>query len=155
MYMRWTKYLCTLPHLVCQRAGLIFEPGDLHTFSHPVVRESDQGIIDPLLHSDFDIQSVWKVADKAMMCIQPYGRLRPSMSEVLKEIMEAISIERGAELAIEGNSDTLSKSSKHSPLHACSPDLGMCKPFVSKGPYISRQTQKAHLLCFYKKGPLV
>ncbi|RWR85881.1 putative LRR receptor-like serine/threonine-protein kinase [Cinnamomum micranthum f. kanehirae] len=90
-----------------------------------------QGIIDPSLRSDFDIQSVWKVAEKAMMCIQPYGRLRPSMSEVLKEIQEAISIERGTELAIEGNSDTLSKSSIHSPLHAGSPDMGMCKPFVS------------------------
>ena len=90
-----------------------------------------QGIIDPSLRSDFDIQSVWKVAEKAMMCIQPYGRLRPSMSEVLKEIQEAISIERGTELAIEGNSDTLSKSSIHSPLHAGSPDLGTCEPFVS------------------------
>ncbi|KAJ8631473.1 hypothetical protein MRB53_024796 [Persea americana] len=90
-----------------------------------------QGIIDPSLRSDFDIQSMWKVAEKAMMCIQPYGRLRPSMSEVLKEIQEAISIERGTELAIEGNSDTLSKSSIHSPLHAGSPDLGTCKPFVS------------------------
>lgn len=61
-----------------------------------------QGIIDPLLQNGFDIQSVWKVADKAMMCVQPYGRSRPSMSEVLKEIQEAISIERGRELSGEG-----------------------------------------------------
>lgn len=65
------------------------------------------------------------------MCIQPYGRLRPSMSEVLKEIQEAISTERGTELAIEGSSDSISRSSMHSPLRTGSQDLGMCEPFVS------------------------
>ncbi|XXG66060.1 hypothetical protein AAC387_Pa05g3611 [Persea americana] len=89
-----------------------------------------QGIIDPALHNGFDIQSVWKVAEKAMMCVQPYGRLRPSMSEVLKEIQEAISIERGRELAEEGNSATIS-SSEQSLNHTGSQDFCSCEPFLT------------------------
>ncbi|KAF3786778.1 putative LRR receptor-like serine/threonine-protein kinase, partial [Nymphaea thermarum] len=53
-----------------------------------------QQIIDPSLRGEFDIQSVWKISEKAMMCVKPHGKFRPTISEVLKEIQEAISIER-------------------------------------------------------------
>ncbi|XP_077239571.1 putative LRR receptor-like serine/threonine-protein kinase At1g67720 [Tasmannia lanceolata] len=90
-----------------------------------------QGIIDPLLHTDFDIQSVWKITEKAMMCVQPYGRMRPSISEVLKEIQEAILIERGGSELGEGNSDTISRTSAHSPINVGSREFPEAEPFVS------------------------
>ena len=72
-----------------------------------------QGIIDPSLRFEYDIQSMWKIAEKALMCAQPHGHLRPSMSEVLKEIQDSILIEREP-LAREGNSDEISGNSVHS-----------------------------------------
>nr|XP_043631888.1 probable LRR receptor-like serine/threonine-protein kinase At1g67720 [Erigeron canadensis] len=73
-----------------------------------------QGIVDPALGDEFDIQSMWKIAEKALMCVQPHANVRPSMSEVIKEIQDAILIERGVE---EGSSEELSHNSFHSSLN--------------------------------------
>ncbi|GMP50534.1 hypothetical protein CsSME_00017114 [Camellia sinensis var. sinensis] len=89
---------------IVQWAKLHIENGDI------------QGIIDPSLHDEYDIQSMWKIAEKALMCVQPHGNTRPSMSEVLKEIQDAISIEKGADVVREGNSDEISRNSMHSSL---------------------------------------
>ncbi|XP_040384734.1 probable LRR receptor-like serine/threonine-protein kinase At1g67720 [Oryza brachyantha] len=59
------------------------ESGDIH------------GIIDQSLDAGYDLQSVWKIAEVATMCVKPKGLMRPSISEVLKEIQDAIAIERG------------------------------------------------------------
>ncbi|KAK1406374.1 hypothetical protein QVD17_41668 [Tagetes erecta] len=56
-----------------------------------------QGIIDPALGNDYDIQSMWKIAEKTLMCVQPHEKVRPSMSEVIKDIQDAILIQRGVE----------------------------------------------------------
>ncbi|KAJ3684036.1 hypothetical protein LUZ61_013200 [Rhynchospora tenuis] len=53
-------------------------------------------IIDKSLEPTFEIQSVWKIAEVALMCVKPRGMERPSISEVLKEIQEAILIEQKA-----------------------------------------------------------
>ncbi|KAK1426088.1 hypothetical protein QVD17_14756 [Tagetes erecta] len=80
-----------------------------------------QGIIDPALGNEYDIQSMWKIAEKALMCVQPHGNMRPSMSEVIKEIQDAILIEKGAEMAArERGSDEVSR---HSILNMGSLDL--------------------------------
>lgn len=73
-----------------------------------------QAIIDPSLMNEYNTQSVWKIAEKAMMCVQPQGTLRPSMSEVLKEIQDAILIARAAEADREGNSVDIAGTSRHS-----------------------------------------
>lgn len=83
-----------------------------------------QGIIDPALGEGYDIQSMWKIAEKALMCVQPHGFMRPSISEVLKDIQDAISIERESAMTREGNSDEMSRNSMHSSLHAGSMDMG-------------------------------
>lgn len=105
--------LCVkLPVMILWQARLHVESGDIH------------GIIDPSLHDEFDIQSVWKIAEKALMCVQPHGYMRPSISNVLKDIQDAIAIEKKAEAAREGNSDNISRNSLHSPLNMGSMDLG-------------------------------
>ncbi|KVH93629.1 hypothetical protein Ccrd_004318 [Cynara cardunculus var. scolymus] len=59
------------------------------------IQNGIQRIIDPALRDEYDVQSMWKMAEKALMCVQPHANMRPSMSEVIKEIQDAISIERG------------------------------------------------------------
>ncbi|CAI9779021.1 unnamed protein product [Fraxinus pennsylvanica] len=95
---------------IVQWAKLHIESGDI------------QGIIDPTLH-EYDIQSMWKIAEKAMMCVQPHGSMRPSMCEVIKEIQDAIAIERGS-AAKQVSSDEISRHSVHSSLNMGSLDLG-------------------------------
>lgn len=90
-----------------------------------------QGIIDPSLGNDYDIQSMWKIAEKALLCVQPHGYMRPSISEVLKEIQDAISMEREASMVREGNSDDTSRNSAHSSLVLGSLDMGGADNFLS------------------------
>ncbi|KAJ7977016.1 Kinase-like protein [Quillaja saponaria] len=104
---------------IVQWAKLHIESGDI------------QGIIDPSLHDEYDIQSMWKIAEKALMCVQPHGHMRPSMSEVLKEIQDAMSIEREAETVREGNSDGISRNSLHSSMNMGSLDLGGTDNYLS------------------------
>ena len=48
------------------------------------------------------------------MCVQAHGHMRPSISEVLKEIQDAIMIQKEAQGIREGNSDNISRHSLHS-----------------------------------------
>ncbi|KAM0953255.1 putative protein kinase RLK-Pelle-LRR-I-1 family [Dioscorea sansibarensis] len=70
-----------------------------------------KGIIDPSLGNNYNEQSVWKIAEKAIMCVKPQGIQRPPMSEVLKDIQEAIAIEQGSEQCGELPIDIFSKHS--------------------------------------------
>lgn len=101
-----------------------------------------QGIIDPTLLNEYDIQSMWKIAEKALMCVQPHGSMRPSISEVSKEIQDAISIERGAETVREGSSDDISRQSLHSSLNMGSLDFGASEHYLSVDESIAQPTAR-------------
>nr|XP_043610918.1 probable LRR receptor-like serine/threonine-protein kinase At1g67720 [Erigeron canadensis] len=98
-----------------------------------------QGIIDPALGNEYDIQSMWKIAEKALMCVQPHANMRPSMSEVIKEIQDAILIERGGDAAArERSSDEMSRQTvlNMGSLDLCAndQDLSIDESFSRPGP---------------------
>ncbi|KAJ4807577.1 Leucine-rich repeat protein kinase family protein [Rhynchospora pubera] len=68
-------------------------------------------IIDPALEETYDIQSIWKIAETAILCVKPKGMQRPSITEVLKEIQEAILIEKRVHPDREYPLDIISKKS--------------------------------------------
>ncbi|WVZ07956.1 hypothetical protein V8G54_021302 [Vigna mungo] len=92
--------------------------------------------------NDYDLQSMWKIAEKALMCVQPHGHMRPSISEVLKEIQDAISIERQAEALREGNSDDMSKNSFQSSLNMGSMDLVGAESYLSIDESVAQPTAR-------------
>ncbi|KAF2289978.1 hypothetical protein GH714_039404 [Hevea brasiliensis] len=101
-----------------------------------------QGIIDPSLHDEYDIQSMWKIAEKALMCVQPHGHMRPSISEVLKEIQDAILIEREAVAVREGNSDDMSRNSVRSSLNLGSLEFGGTENYLSLDATVAQPTAR-------------
>ncbi|KAL3628557.1 hypothetical protein CASFOL_027603 [Castilleja foliolosa] len=115
---------------IVQWAKLHIESGDI------------QGIIDPTLH-EYDIQSMWKIAEKALMCVQPHGSMRPSISEVIKEIQDAITIEKGPGAVRDGSSDEISRHSVHSSLNlGGSLDMGASDHYLSIDDSISRPSAR-------------
>ncbi|CAI9098085.1 OLC1v1034666C1 [Oldenlandia corymbosa var. corymbosa] len=90
-----------------------------------------QAIIDPMLQNEYDIQSMWKIAEKALWCVQPHGSMRPPISEIIKEIQDAIVIERGAEATREGSSSDISRHSLNSFRNNGSQDLGASEHHLS------------------------
>ncbi|KAK1562180.1 hypothetical protein Q3G72_007557 [Acer saccharum] len=104
---------------IVQWAKMHIESGDI------------QGIIDPMIRDEYDIQAMWKIAEKALMCVQPHGKMRPSISEVLKDVQDAILIEREAATTREGNSDEMSRNSVDSSLNMSSLDMGGTENYLS------------------------
>lgn len=76
------------------------------------------------------------------MCVQPHGSMRPSISEVIKEIQDAITIEKGAEAVREGSSDEISRHSVHSSLNLGSLDIGTSEHYLSIDDSIARPTAR-------------
>ncbi|KAK5804235.1 hypothetical protein F383_10215 [Gossypium arboreum] len=111
---------------IVQWAKLHIESGDI------------QGIIDPYLRNDYDIQSMWKIAEKALNCVQPHGHMRPSISEVLKEIQDAILIEKESMMVREGNSDEMSRNSANSSYNPGSLDMIGTDNYLSLDESIAR-----------------
>ncbi|KAH0988625.1 hypothetical protein GBA52_000108 [Prunus armeniaca] len=71
------------------------------------------------------------------MCVQAHGFMRPSILEILKEIQDAISIERDVGAARDGTSET-SRNSINSSLNSM--DLGGTYNFLSIDDSIARPT---------------
>ncbi|KAK1563126.1 hypothetical protein Q3G72_022753 [Acer saccharum] len=115
---------------IVQWAKMHIESGDI------------QGIIDPMIRDEYDIQAMWKIAEKALMCVQPHGNMRPSISEVLKDVQDAILIEREAATTREGNSDEMSRNSVHSSLNMSSLDMGGTENYLSLDDSIARPTAR-------------
>ncbi|CAI5974183.1 unnamed protein product [Closterium sp. NIES-64] len=53
-----------------------------------------EAIVDPTLPpSEFLIDAMWKVAEVGILCVEPMGINRPSISEVVRELGEAVAME--------------------------------------------------------------
>ncbi|KAF3785107.1 Macrophage colony-stimulating factor 1 receptor [Nymphaea thermarum] len=58
-----------------------------------IVRGELASIVDPRLQGSYDTVSMWKVADTALSCTADKAIARPTMTEVVNELMEAMNIE--------------------------------------------------------------
>ncbi|GLT64159.1 hypothetical protein SLA2020_366680 [Shorea laevis] len=52
-----------------------------------------QNIVDTRLRGNFNINSVWKAVEIAMACVSPTSAKRPTMSPVVVELKECLTIE--------------------------------------------------------------
>lgn len=114
---------------IAQWAKFHIESGDIHS------------IIDPMLH-EYDVQSMWKIAETALMCLKPYGSMRPSISEVIKEIQDAIVIEKVAEAVRQGSSAETARQSTNSSVNVGSLDFGVSQPYLSIDDSIAQPTAR-------------
>ena len=52
-------------------------------------------IVDKRLGNEYNVSSIWKVAEIAMACVQYDGSIRPTMNIVCSELLDAIRLESG------------------------------------------------------------
>ena len=63
-----------------------------------LVRKGDViSIIDPFLAGNVKIESIWRIAEVAIQCVEQYGVSRPRMQEIILAIQDAIKIQKGTE----------------------------------------------------------
>ncbi|KAJ6841504.1 putative LRR receptor-like serine/threonine-protein kinase isoform X2 [Iris pallida] len=65
-------------------------------WARSLIRRGDvTSIIDPSLEGTFKMESLWRVAEIAVLCVEPHGVSRPRMQEVEVAIQDAIMFEKG------------------------------------------------------------
>ncbi|XP_074274339.1 putative LRR receptor-like serine/threonine-protein kinase At1g67720 isoform X2 [Silene latifolia] len=67
-------------------------------WARSLIRKGDVGsMIDPLLSDSMKLESVWRVAEVAIQCVEQHGISRPRMQEIILAIQDAIKLEKGFE----------------------------------------------------------
>ncbi|KAJ8438584.1 hypothetical protein Cgig2_024673 [Carnegiea gigantea] len=67
-------------------------------WARSLIRKGDVGsMIDPLLPGSLKLESVWRVAEVAIQCLEQHGTSRPKMQEIILAIQDAVKIEKGTE----------------------------------------------------------
>lgn len=56
-----------------------------------------EGVVDTSLHDDYDVNSVWKVADTALKCTAQMPEQRPTMTDVVTVLQECLQLEAACE----------------------------------------------------------
>lgn len=63
-----------------------------------LIRKGDVvSIIDPFLQGNVKIDSIWRIAEVAIQCVEQHGVSRPRMQEIILAIQDAMNIEKGTE----------------------------------------------------------
>lgn len=63
-----------------------------------LIRKGDViSIIDPFIAGNVKTESIWRIAEVAIQCVEQHGVSRPRMQEIILAIQDAIKIERGTE----------------------------------------------------------
>ncbi|KAI5406222.1 probable LRR receptor-like serine/threonine-protein kinase At1g67720 isoform X2 [Lathyrus oleraceus] len=99
-------------------------------WARSLIRKGDIiSIMDPLLIGNVKTESIWRVAEIAMQCVEPHGASRPRMQEVILAIQDASKIEKGTEsqMKLSSSGDSKPQSSRKTLLTSFleieSPDL--------------------------------
>ena len=54
-----------------------------------------ESIVDPRMHGNYDVNSVWKATDVALKCTAVTSTQRPTMTEVVAQLQECLQLEDG------------------------------------------------------------
>ncbi|GMI75081.1 hypothetical protein like AT1G67720 [Hibiscus trionum] len=78
-------------------------------WARSLIRKGDViSIVDPFLVGNVKIESIWRIAEVAIQCVEQRGYSRPKMQEIVLAIQDAVKIEKGDE----GNAKLASGSSR-------------------------------------------
>ncbi|KAL8267096.1 hypothetical protein R6Q59_004440 [Mikania micrantha] len=82
-------------------------------WARSLIRKGDVvSIIDPTITHDVKIESIWRIAEVAIQCVEQHGSSRPKMQEIILAIQDAIKIEKGNDGKITSESSRAQSSRK-------------------------------------------
>ncbi|KAL8106404.1 hypothetical protein AgCh_029969 [Apium graveolens] len=74
-------------------------------WARSMIRKGDIiSIIDPSLAEKVKIESIWRVAEVAIQCVEQHSSSRPRMQEIILAVQDAIKIEKGSDNVTSGTS---------------------------------------------------
>ena len=79
-----------------------------------LARGNIEGVADPRMRGDHDVNSVWKAADVTLKCTAQASAQRPTMTEVVAQLQECLELEEARAAATGGSGDPYSGYSAYS-----------------------------------------
>ncbi|KAJ7555362.1 hypothetical protein O6H91_05G033700 [Diphasiastrum complanatum] len=93
---------------------LFFPHSNIVQWAREALQKGDvESLVDKAMQHNYQVESLWKVAEIAMISVEPFGYNRPNISEVIKEIQDALDIElrdKKAPVADSGDSSSIPSS---------------------------------------------
>ncbi|KAH6798721.1 Leucine-rich repeat protein kinase family protein [Perilla frutescens var. frutescens] len=81
-------------------------------WARSLIRKGDViSIIDPALAGSVKVESVWRIAEVAIQCVEQHSSSRPRMQEIILAIQDAIKIEKGTD-KLDSSGSTRAQSSR-------------------------------------------
>lgn len=78
-----------------------------------MIRKGDViSIVDPILVGNVKMESIWRIAEVAIQCVEIRGYSRPRMQEIVLAIQDAIKIEKGSDQKLASGSSKGQSSRK-------------------------------------------
>ncbi|PKI42079.1 hypothetical protein CRG98_037532 [Punica granatum] len=66
-------------------------------WAKPLYREQKiDEMVDPNIKGMFHVEAMWRVVEVALACIEPFSAYRPTMSDIVRELEDALIIENNA-----------------------------------------------------------
>ncbi|KAG9130670.1 hypothetical protein Leryth_018072 [Lithospermum erythrorhizon] len=67
-------------------------------WARSLVRKGDViSIVDPRIIASVKMESIWRIAEVAIQCVEQHGHSRPRMQDIILALQEAIKIEKGTD----------------------------------------------------------
>nr|CAB3460918.1 unnamed protein product [Digitaria exilis] len=85
-----------LLELVTGRPAIVSDPETMSIVQwarQRLARGNIEGVVDPRMRGDHDVNSVWKAADVALKCTAQSAAQRPTMTEVVAQLHECLELE--------------------------------------------------------------
>lgn len=87
-----------LLELVTGRQAILSDPmptSIIQWVRHRLARGNIEDVVDTQMCGEYDVNSVWKVADIALKCTMQASVQRPTMTDVVVQLQECIELEEG------------------------------------------------------------
>ncbi|KAF8727327.1 hypothetical protein HU200_018929 [Digitaria exilis] len=87
-----------LLELVTGRQAILSDPEPtsiIHWVRRRLARGNIEDVVDKRMHGEYDVNSVWKVADIALKCTMQVTAQRPTMTDVVAHLQECLELEEG------------------------------------------------------------
>ncbi|KAK1577816.1 hypothetical protein Q3G72_025094 [Acer saccharum] len=82
-------------------------------WARSLIRKGDViSVVDPILIGNVKIESIWRIAEVAIQCVEHKGCSRPRMQEIVMAIQDAIKIEMGSDQKLSSGSSRAQSSRK-------------------------------------------
>ncbi|KAJ0982654.1 hypothetical protein J5N97_010909 [Dioscorea zingiberensis] len=66
-------------------------------WAKPFIRESRiDEIVDPSIKGGYHAEAMWRVVETALVCLEPFSTYRPNMTDIVRELEDALIIENNA-----------------------------------------------------------